>query len=117
MKTENADGVVFLESAPSRTAIHHSELPAAVGAGPIDREYELFRREIGRWLAEGHEGKFALVKGEEVVGLYEDERQAFREGYRLFHQTGFMVKQILTHYPLLKLPTRYYPPCPAKPTP
>jgi hypothetical protein len=41
-------------SLPQRPTIHFTELPVDTSDGPITRESNLYRREVGRLLAEGH---------------------------------------------------------------
>jgi hypothetical protein len=97
--------------------IHYSQMAPASGEGPIDREYETFRREVGRLLAEGHEGKWVLIKGDQIIGLYGSKDEALGAGYARFHQTGFFVDHILTNMPVVRLPWKYFLPCPKTPTP
>jgi hypothetical protein len=59
--------------------IHFTQMPEPSADSPIHREAQTFRRELPRLLAEGHEGKWALIKGNEIIGLY----QTLDEGYRL----------------------------------
>jgi hypothetical protein len=61
------------ESTP--TTIHHTKLPEG---DPSDREYQTYRREAGRLVAEGHDGKWALIKGDDVFGVFDalDEARA-----------------------------------------
>lgn len=40
-------------------------------------------------------GKFVLIKGEEVVGIYDAEGDAVREAYNRFGNVPFFVKQIV----------------------
>jgi hypothetical protein len=40
-------------------------------------------------------GKFALVKGESLVGIFETQTEAIRAGYRNFGNQPFLVKQIV----------------------
>jgi hypothetical protein len=61
----------------------------------LKQEWRTFQRERGRLLAEGHKGRFALVKGDELVGMYPDEDAALRAGYERFGLVSFMVKQIM----------------------
>jgi len=42
---------------PQRQTIHYTELPEDASESPIAREWNFYRREAGRLLAEGHEGK------------------------------------------------------------
>jgi hypothetical protein len=61
----------------------------------LKQEWRTFQRERNRLLDEGHKGRFALVKGDDVVGVYPDEDAALAAGYARFGVVCFMVKQIL----------------------
>lgn len=41
------------------------------------------------------EGKFVLIHGTEVIGVYESQRDAIAEGYKRFGNVPFLVKQIV----------------------
>jgi hypothetical protein len=86
--------------------IHFSELLPAIAGSPIAQEWEFFRRDVGRLIAEGHEGKWVLIKGEQIIGFFEAQREALDEGYKRFLRTGFVVNQIRTRYPVLRAPLR-----------
>ncbi|MBI4548439.1 MAG: hypothetical protein HY707_10685 [Ignavibacteriae bacterium] len=55
------------------------------------RTYELHRSE----LLGNSKGKFALVKDDKIVGIFEDKLDAIRQGYERFGNVPFLVKQIL----------------------
>jgi hypothetical protein len=76
---------------------------------PLGREWNFLRRELPRLLAEGHEGKFALVKNQEIVGLYPSDREAVEAGYAKFVLQQFLVHQILTWEPYVILSSRCWP--------
>jgi hypothetical protein len=61
---------------PQRQTIRYTELPEDASEGPIAREWNLYRREAGRLLAEGHEGKWLLVKGDAIIGIFDTEDEA-----------------------------------------
>jgi hypothetical protein len=61
----------------------------------LKQEWRTFQRERDRLLAEGHKGHFALVKGDEVVGVWPDEDGALTAGYERFGVVSFMVQPIL----------------------
>ncbi len=44
-------------------------LPAAEPGTPLAEEWETYRQEVGRWLAEGQAGRDALLKRQEILGL------------------------------------------------
>ena len=39
-------------------------------------------------------GKFVLIKGKEIAGLYDDKIDALNEGYRRYRLQGFFVQRI-----------------------
>src|SRR5438105_1492409 len=46
---------------PGQTAaIHYTQLPESPPGSPMAGEWDLYRREVGRLLAEGNEGKWIL---------------------------------------------------------
>ncbi|HEY3744054.1 MAG TPA: hypothetical protein VGL53_29620 [Bryobacteraceae bacterium] len=58
----------------------------------LERELEVFRRKLPEWTSE--EGKFALIEGDNVVGIYGAYEDALRDGYQRFQLSPFLVKQI-----------------------
>ena len=40
------------------------------------------------------EGKFVLIKDDEVIGVFDSESDAIRQGYARFGNVPFLVKQI-----------------------
>jgi len=41
------------------------------------------------------EGKFVLIRDNQVVGIYDSKMDAIAEGYRQFGNVPFLVKQVL----------------------
>lgn len=58
----------------------------------LEKELETYRDRLPSLLAE--EGKFALIRGGEVVGTFDTYADALTEGYKLFKLDPFLVKQI-----------------------
>ncbi len=60
------------------------------------RQWLAFERERSRLLAEGHKGCYAVVKDEQIVGVYPDVDAALAAGYDLFGVGPFfMVGRII----------------------
>src|SRR5437016_1626490 len=80
------------------STIHYSELPPATPGNQLALEWELYRREVGRWLAEGLEGQWVLVKNEEVIGFFDTCNAAIKEANKryLVPRQPYMVRQITT---------------------
>jgi hypothetical protein len=95
---------VILESPPAPTSAHYSEWPPSEGKGQLTVEYEHFRLGIAGWLAEGHEEKFVLIKGERLIGIYETQEEGLAEARRLFPGEAYLLHQILTYYPIVHGP-------------
>ncbi len=92
-----------------KTHIHYTELPEC---NPDDSglatESNFYRREVGRLLAEGHAGRWVLIKGEEIIGLWDTYEKAGAVASTRFLGQSVLVKQILEWEPLLRMPTRWY---------
>jgi hypothetical protein len=69
---------------------------------PLKTEWELFRRERPRLLAEGHEGRWVLVKGEAIIGLFDSGDEAYNVGLERFGVVPMLVQQILRWYRVLR---------------
>jgi hypothetical protein len=75
---------------------------------PIYCESQTYRREMPRWLAEGQEGKFVLIKGDEVIGLFEKQEDALAVGRQKYLFEPFLVQQIRSREPVIRLPWLYW---------
>ena len=58
----------------------------------LEQELETYKAKWAELTNE--EGKFILIKGSEVVGLYGTYEDALQEGYAKFKLEPFLVKQI-----------------------
>jgi hypothetical protein len=58
----------------------------------LERELETYRRELPRLLQ--HEGKFALVHGNDMADVYDTEEEAVEAGDDCFGLEPFLVKRI-----------------------
>jgi hypothetical protein len=74
--------------------IHFTELPRDDSNGPLAREWNAYCRDIGRLLAEGRQGRFVLIKGDEIVGIFEDWAAARQAGLKQFPREPFFVHAI-----------------------
>jgi hypothetical protein len=84
--------------------LHYTNLPDAEPGNALRAEWNTYRREVGRLLHEGHERKFALIKGDTVAGVYDNEDEATAAADREFgFQRPFMVQPIREWEPLLRL--------------
>jgi hypothetical protein len=65
----------------------------ATAASDLAAELRYFNEHRGE-LLQAAPGKFALVKGEVLIGTFDSETEAIRHGYRTLGNVPFLVKQI-----------------------
>ena len=83
--------------------IHYTQLPEVPPDSQIATEWNFYRRIIGRLLAEGHEGKWLLIKNEEIVGVWATEAEADRVRVQRFPLQPVLMKQISSREPSLRI--------------
>lgn len=83
--------------------IHYTELGDCAEGSPIRQEWNTFLRELPRLLAEGGEGRFALIKGDEVIGIFDTSAEGEAEGRSRYLMKQFIVQPIREWEPLLKI--------------
>jgi hypothetical protein len=71
------------------------DLPPSAPGSPFAEEWEAFRREAGRLLAEGCRGRFALVKAGQPITVWDTLRDAAQAGRLLYGDEPCLVQQIL----------------------
>ena len=64
--------------------IPYSDLPLAQAGSALAAEWNTYRREVQRLLAEGSEGKYALIKGDQIVGVFDSWDAARQAGLAQF---------------------------------
>jgi len=57
-----------------------------------ERELETYKKRLPELLRD--EGKFVVIRGEEIIGVWPGYEEALAEGYQRFGLTPFMVKRI-----------------------
>jgi hypothetical protein len=86
-----------------RRCIHYTELPDVPPDDVYFDEWNTFRRELPRLLAEGNEGKFVLLKGKKIIGIYDTWEAGRSAGLEKYLLQGFLVQPIRTWEPLLRI--------------
>ena len=62
---------------------------------PLERELQYYKKIKPELLDKKDEGKFALIKGEELIGTFNRADDAYAEGVKRFGLEPFLLKQIL----------------------
>jgi hypothetical protein len=89
--------------AEEQPTIHYTQLSDGPPDSPIATEWNFYRRMIGQLLAEGHEGKWLLIKGEKIVGIWDTEAEADAVRRERFLMQAVLMKKILTREPILRI--------------
>ena len=71
-------------------------LPPGWVTGPLAEELRTFYAHKAE-LLETAKRRYVLIKGDDVVGLFDYQEEAFSEAYRRFRLSGFMIKQVQEH--------------------
>jgi hypothetical protein len=82
------------------STIHYSQLPPAEPGSPNDVEWETYRREVGRLLAEGREGQVVLIKKDRIVGFFNTLDDAYAAGLAQFLLDGFFIQEVREYEPI-----------------
>jgi hypothetical protein len=85
-----------------------TELPEALG-GTLTREWNTYRREVGRLLADVQEGRHVLIKGEEIIGIFDTFEEADQTGWESYSPAPYFVHQIRAVEPFLRIRGINYP--------
>ena len=70
---------------------------------PLQEELEFFGANRDKLLVE-HQGKFALIKGSELIGTFDTEENAYEAGVARFGNNPFLIKQVLETEPSVRFP-------------
>lgn len=80
---------------------------------PLEKEIETYKNKLPE--LKGQEGKFVLIKGETVAGVFTSYEDAVKEGYEKFKLEPFLVRKIQS-FEQIQFITRLINPSPAAPT-
>ncbi|HEV3255299.1 MAG TPA: hypothetical protein VG013_00335 [Gemmataceae bacterium] len=87
---------------PEPQTVHYLDQPEPRPGDQLFAEWTSYRREAGRLLGEGREGKYLLIKGAEIVGIWDTQEDATAEGYDRYGHQPFLVHQLREREPVLR---------------
>lgn len=82
--------------------IHYTAFTEAPPDDPLFQEWRAYRRELPRLLKEGHERRFCLFKGDDLLGLFDTYEEARTVGMERFLLEPFLARPILEYDPVLR---------------
>jgi hypothetical protein len=80
----------------------------------LEQEIETYRRKLPELLP--HEGKYVVIHGEDVIGIFDGMGDALRAGYERFLNEPFLMRQIRKKEEVLYT-SRSLCPCPSSTAP
>jgi hypothetical protein len=84
--------------------IHYTKLIEAKRDSPLYHEWEVYRQQAARLLAEGNAGRHVLIKGAQIIGIWDTHDEA-AAGYQRFLRQPFLVHQIQENERVLRCVT------------
>jgi hypothetical protein len=87
-----------------RPTIHYTELQDLPAGTPGATEWNYYRSQIALLLAEGHEGRWVLIKGQEIIGIWDTRQEAAAVWAQRFLREDVLIQQILTRGPIIRGP-------------
>ncbi len=88
----------------SAGTIHYTELPEDASGDRGAREWNFYRAQVGRLLGEGHAGRWVLIRGEEVIDIWDTEEEANRARVQQFLMQHVLIQQVRACEPVLRTP-------------
>lgn len=92
--------------------IPYTELAPAKPGEVFSQEWNTYRREVGRLLAQGQEGQYLLIKGDMILGLFGTWEAAREAGLKRFLLEPFFVHPVRAEEPFLRVRGINFP-CPS----
>ena len=68
--------------------------PLPESVKPLEREIRTYYRELPRLIADGHEGRYALIRDEELLSVWDTLEDAVTAGHDKFGFERFMTQKI-----------------------
>jgi hypothetical protein len=82
------------------------DLPEAPPGSTLFQEWNFYRREVGRLLAEGYEGRYVLIKGEQFIGTWDNQADAEAVAANQYPRQPCLIHQVRSREPLLRVSPR-----------
>jgi len=70
------------------------EVPDLPAEASLAQEWKTFKREVYRLICYGYKGRFALIKGDQVVSVWDTFGDATQAGQERFGQEPFLVHEV-----------------------
>jgi hypothetical protein len=93
------------EESPTLSA---KELPEAQADSELHQEWNYYRTQVERLLAESYEGQFVLIKGEQIIGMWNTRAEAKAVALEKFLMQPCLIHQIRSREPIEHMSARFW---------
>jgi hypothetical protein len=88
--------------------IPYTELPPPQVHSQLFQEWNFYRREAGRLLADGQEGRFVLIKGEDLIGIWSTREEAEAVALKKYLMQPCLIHQVRSREPVVRTSARFW---------
>lgn len=86
--------------------IHYTELKENLSGTPRASSWNVYVREVGRLLAEGHEGKWVVIADGAIVGVFPARQEAMKLALTRYRGPSAMIRQVRETETVYRLSSR-----------
>jgi hypothetical protein len=88
--------------------VYYTDLPAGSADSQIANEWNTYRREVGQLLAEGHENRWVLIKGDQIIGIWDTCEEAKAIALRKYLMQPCLIQQVRRYEPIVRMSSRFW---------
>jgi hypothetical protein len=70
------------------------QIPDPAPGEPFAEEWKTFKRQVYRLMCAGNKGRFALIKGDRVLSVWDTQSDAIQAGRERFGREPFFVQEV-----------------------
>jgi hypothetical protein len=85
-----------------------TELPEAKPDSPLYQEWNYYRSQVERLLADGHEGQFVLIKGKQIIGIWNSREEAKAVALNKYLMQPCLIHQVRRREPTVRMSARFW---------
>lgn len=91
-----------LREVPAPPTLHWSELSADTAGGEFAREWTCYLTHVAQLLADGQEGRWIIIEGERILGIWDTEEAAQRARQQQLAKRPVLLRQIREREPMVR---------------
>jgi hypothetical protein len=97
-----------MRSSAEAPTIFHTQLPEDLSFDVAAENWNVYRHEVGRLLAEGHEGRWVLIKERTIIGIWDTEAEVKAIAAQRYLLQPVLIHQVCLEEKVVRGPYRLY---------